>query len=258
MNDKSILKKKLQPLGIPTPRGGAVFTQARAQKVFEGFPSPAIVKPAVGSASRHTTLHIKTRAELEAAFHLAKEISPWVVIEEELRGAVYRPTVVGGRLIATLRRDPPGVVGDGIHSVLQLIEDANTYPGRQGPYFSHILPSPAGLAELAYQDLSLESIPKKSQRVNLHQKINWGLGGTTADVTEEVHPENATLFEKIATTLDAPIVGIDFIIEDISRPWFDQEKCGVIECNSMPYFDNHHVPFEGQPRNVAGPIWDLV
>jgi cyanophycin synthetase len=94
--------------------------------------------------------------------------------------------------------------------------------------------------------------------VNLHQKINWGLGGTTADVTEEVHPENATLFEKIATTLDAPIVGIDFIIEDISRPWFDQEKCGVIECNSMPYFDNHHVPFEGQPRNVAGPIWDLV
>ncbi len=58
--------------------------------------------------------------------------------------------------------------------------------------------------------------------------------------------------------LKAPIVGIDFIIEDISKPWQEQAKCGVIECNGRPFFDNHHLPFEGKPRNVAGAIWDFA
>jgi D-alanine-D-alanine ligase-like ATP-grasp enzyme len=258
MNDKSILKKRLRPLHIPVPQGGVAFTRAQGQIIFKRLPHPVIIKPAIGSASRHTTLHITTQEEFDRAFISAKKVSPWVVIEEELRGSVYRPTVVGCKLIATLRRDPPSVVGDDLHTIAELVAEANKHPSRQGPYFSRIPLSPLALKELAYQNLTLEDVPKKGRRVNLHQKINWGLGGTTTDVTEDVHPENIELFEKIATILNAPIVGIDFIIDDISRPWQEQDKCGVIECNSMPYFDNHHLPFEGISRDVAGPIWDLV
>jgi cyanophycin synthetase len=54
------------------------------------------------------------------------------------------------------------------------------------------------------------------------------------------------------------LVGIDFIIEDISKSWKEQARCGVIECNSRPFFDNHHLPFNGKPRNVAGAIWDYA
>jgi cyanophycin synthetase len=132
------------------------------------------------------------------------------------------------------------------------------HPARKGPYFHPIQLDQAAEKELVWQHLNIESIPSQGQRVTLNQKINWGVGGTTADVTDDVHPDNIELFETVAHVLRAPIVGIDFIISDISRSWKDTERCGIIECNSMPFFDNHHLPFEGRPRNVAARIWDMV
>ena len=186
-------------------------------------------------------------------------------MEEELTGSVYRATVVDGEFIAALRRDPPSVVGDGVHTVAELVEEENKKPGRSGPYFSRIQLFDEGgklnahaEKELAWQKLSLESVPPKAARIYFHQKVNWSVGGTTCDVTDEVHPDNVALFEQAARELKASVTGIDFIIKDISKSWKEQERCGILECNSMPFFDNHHLPFEGQPRNVAAKIWDMV
>lgn len=258
IDTKSILKQKFREFGIPVPKGGSASNAKEAQKLFATLKAPVVVKPSTGSASRHTTMHIETGEELERAFRVAKQISPSVIVEEELVGAVYRPTLVDGKLIATLRRDQPCVWGDGKKSVSELIAEANAHPGRQGPYFSRMELNDAAYAELAFQKLLPEDVPAKGRRVTLHPKINWSVGGTTTDVSDAVHPDNRALFERIAEVLRAPLVGIDFIIEDISRSWNEQERCGVIECNSMPYFDNHHLPFDGKPRDVAGPIWDLM
>lgn len=258
IDTKSVLKKKFRALDIPVPNGGSVSNAKEAQKLFASLVPPVVVKPSTGSASRHTTMHIETEEELERAFQVAKQISPSVIVEEELIGPVYRPTIVDGKIIATLRRDQPCVYGDGKRSVIELVEEANKHPGRQGPYFSRMKLNDPAYAELAFQRILPEDIPAKGRRVTLHPKINWSVGGTTTDVTDEVHPDNRALFERIAEILRAPLVGIDFIIEDISRSWKEQGRLGVIECNSMPYFDNHHLPFDGKPRDVAGPIWDLV
>lgn len=257
LDSKAVMKKKFVKLGIPVARGGSAFTLSGAKKIFNGIDKPVIVKPFEGSGSRHTTIHISTEAQLERAFAVSKQVSPNVIVEEELVGSVYRPTLVDGKLIATIRRDPPRVTGDGIHPISELIEIANKHPSRQGPYFSHIKMTPVGEAELKLQHMTLETVPEKGRVINLHQKINWSVGGTTTDVTDQVHPDNKALFEEIVRVLHAPIVGIDFIIEDISKSWKKQEKCGVIECNGRPFFDNHHLPFEGEPRNVAGVIWDM-
>lgn len=255
---KSVMKKKFAELGIPVAQGGSAFTLAGAQKIFKKIGGPVIVKPYEGSASRHTTLHINDAAALAQAFRISAQVSPKSIIEKELKGAVYRPTLVNGKLIATLRRNKPQVVGDGVRTISELIEEANKHPKRGGPYYSKIVLTPMGERELAYQNMTLESVPEKGRAVILHPKISWSLGGTTTDVTDEVHPDNKELFEKIAGILHAPVVGIDFIIEDISASWKEQTDCGVIECNGRPFFDNHHLPFEGTPRNVAGAIWDLV
>ena len=161
-------------------------------------------------------------------------------------------------LAATLRRDQPHVIGDGVHSINELVQQANTNPARSGPYFHQMILDETAKQELAWQNMTVSSTPEKGQRVTLHQKINWGVGGTTADVSDVVHPDNIGLFEETARVLKAPIVGIDFIIPDITRSWKEQDRCGIIECNSMPFFDNHHLPFEGEPRNVAKLIWDMV
>lgn len=258
IDDKGRLKKEFSKLGLPVAKGGTAFLRSTAYDIYNKVTPPVIIKPHSGSGSRHTILHIDTVDELDRAFDIAKQVSPYAVIEEELVGPVYRATVVDGKFAASLRRDPPHVIGDGTSTIKQLVEVANTHPARSGPYFSKIECSPAAEKELAWQGHTPDSVPAKGERVTLHQKVNWGLGGTTADVTAETHPDNIVLFEEAARVLKAPIVGIDFIISDIARSWKDEPRSGIIECNSMPFFDNHHLPFEGEPQNVAALIWDMV
>ncbi|MGE5541354.1 MAG: hypothetical protein ACM3TU_03715 [Bacillota bacterium] len=258
LDNKAEMKKQFAKLGLPVAQGAAAKNWWAAKRIYRKLSPPVIVKPYSGSGSRHTLLHIDTLEELKRAFKIATQICPAAVIEEELVGAVYRATVVDGKLAATLRRDQPHVIGDGVHTVMELINEANKHPARQGPYFHMMKLDDAAKKELAWQKLTETSIPEYGQRVTLHQKINWSVGGTTADVSDIVHPDNVALFEEVARVLKAPIVGLDFIIGDISLSWRDQERCGIIECNSMPFFDNHHLPFEGEPRNVAALIWDMV
>lgn len=258
MDNKAILKKRFTKLGLPVARGGSAGRKKRALELYRSLTPPVIVKPYAGSASRHTTLHIDSETELLRAFSVATEVAPFAVIEEELMGPVYRATVVDGRLSATLRRDPPHVIGDGVRSVRALVDEANTHPARGGPYFSKMSLDDAAREELSWQGHTFDSVPKVGERVLLHQKVNWSVGGTTTDVTDEVHPDNRALFEEVARVLKTPITGIDFIISDIGRSWKTEERCGILECNSMPFYDNHHLPFEGKPRNVAGDIWDMV
>jgi D-alanine-D-alanine ligase-like ATP-grasp enzyme len=258
IDDKARLKEEFSATGLPVARGGSVSSPKQALKLYRSLTPPVIVKPRSGSGSRHTVLHITDEAELIRAFRVAKQVSPQVVLEEELEGPVYRATVVNGKFVAAIRRDPPHVVGDGVHTVAELVEEANKHPARSGPYFSKIELNEKAEKELAWQGVALTDVPAKGLFIYFHQKVNWSVGGTTADVTDEVHPDNQALFEKAAQILHAPITGIDFIIKNISSSWKEQKRCGILECNSMPFFDNHHLPFEGKPRNVAAAIWDMV
>ncbi|MDB5189049.1 MAG: Cyanophycin synthetase [Parcubacteria group bacterium] len=258
LDNKAEMKKKFTKLGLPVAKGGSASSWREARKLYRTLAPPVIVKPYSGSGSRHTLLHIEDETELKRAFDIAKQICPAAVIEEELVGPVYRATVVDEKLAATLRRDQPHVIGDGVRTITELVAEANKHPGRSGPYFHQMNLDADAEKELAWQKMTFTSIPENGLRVTLNQKINWGVGGTTADVSDDVHPDNVELFEEVARVLKAPIVGIDFIIPDITRSWKEQDRCGVIECNSMPFFDNHHLPFEGKPRNVASLIWQMV
>jgi D-alanine-D-alanine ligase-like ATP-grasp enzyme len=258
IDDKARLKQEFMKRNLAVAKGGAARSEKEALQIYRSIQPPVIVKPHSGSGSRHTILHIMDETELLRAYRIAKQVSPAVVIEEELVGPVYRATVVDGKFVAALRRDPPSVVADGVHTITELVIEENKNPGRQGPYFSHIQLNEKAHEELKWQDYTLESIPPAGKRVYFHQKVNWSVGGTTADVTDNVHPDNVALFEAAADALHTPITGIDFIIGDISKSWNGQERCGILECNSMPFFDNHHLPYEGKPRNVAAAIWDMV
>ena len=65
------------------------------------------------------------------------------------------------------------------------------------------------------------------------------------------------MFKTIAETVDDPLFGVDIIMESMARSWRDQ-PCGIIECNSLPAIDVHHVPLRGTPRDVAGAVWDMI
>jgi D-alanine-D-alanine ligase-like ATP-grasp enzyme len=258
MDNKGEMNKRFLPLDIPIAKGGAVTSWRQTLKWFQELSKPVIIKPNWGSRSRHTTIHINTTSELRVAFLKAKQLCPWIVIEEELAGSVYRGTVIAGKVAGVLRRDPACVWGDGVKTIKQLVVEENQHPLRQGPLFHHLPMTEEAEKELAQQNLTWESVPKINQQVVLNTKTSRGVGGALIDCTSETHPDNILLLEKIAQVLKNPIVGVDFIISDINKSWREQVKCGVIECNSLPFIDLHHYPLRGTPRNVAGELWSLV
>jgi D-alanine-D-alanine ligase-like ATP-grasp enzyme len=258
MDDKSILKKKFLREKFPTPKGRACVTLWGARCVLKNIGAPLITKPSVGSRSRHTTIHINNEAELERGFRLASALSPWVVVEEELSGMVFRVTLIAQKFSAALRREPPFVTGDGVNTVRALLEKENARPERRGTIFHEIPVNDEAESDLRRQSLSWDAVPEKGRVVTLGTKIGRSSGGSNTNVTNIVHPENIKLFESIARFLNYPFIGIDFIIGDIAKPWQEQNKCGVIEVNSLPFIDLHHFPLAGDPINVASLVWDYA
>jgi cyanophycin synthetase len=258
MDNKAIMREKFKALGIPVARGGVAFTFKKAMQIFHEIGAPVIVKPHLGSRSQHTSINIANVAELERAFKKAKQLSPLVVVEKELSGFVHRATMIGGKFFASIRREQPHVVGDGVSTIAELIEKENQNPKRDGTYFYPLPRDAAAEAEIARQGYAWHSIPDSGKIVLLNQKAVGYLGSGLTDVTDVTHPENIKLFEKIDAVLGVPVHGIDFITSDISKPWQEVPDCGIIECNSLPFLEMHHFPLVGTPRNATGALWELV
>jgi D-alanine-D-alanine ligase-like ATP-grasp enzyme len=253
IDDKAQLKKRLLGANVPAPKGGKAVSFAKALKIFNSIRKPVIVKPASGSRGRHTTTFISTPEQLHDAFKLARQITREIVVEEHLTGSVYRGTVVGGRLRGVLRGDPPRVTGDGVKTIAALIEqkNKNLHP-RVKPYTITPLTVPY-LSRIGY---TLKSVLEKDKTIDLTEKIGVSYGGYSAEEFPICHPKTKAILEKAGQVVGFPVMGFDFIIQDITKDP-DEQFWGIIECNSVPFIDLHHHPVEGEPINVAQYVWDL-
>lgn len=258
MDNKGEMKKHFEKAGIIVAKGGVVHSTRKAFKLFDSLDKPVITKPNLGSRSRHTTTHLSDDHEFLIAFKKARQLSPWVMIEEELSGYVFRGTLIGGKLIAVLRREPAYVIGDGEHKITELIEIENKNPLRDDKLFHKLHLDDEAVKELKHWGHTENTIPKKDEIITLGQKTSRAVGGGITDMTDIVHPDNKAMLEKVAEVLDDPLIGVDFIMSDVAISWRDQPKCGVIECNSAPFIDLHHFPLVGQPHNVASALWDII
>jgi D-alanine-D-alanine ligase-like ATP-grasp enzyme len=262
MDNKGIMKVKFLKEGLPVAPGGVAFNKKGAHKIFNDLQksqkTSVITKPNLGSRSRHTMIHIDTSEKLIVGFRKAKKLSPLVIIEEELRGYLFRGTLIGGKLAGVVRRDQPEVKGDGVHTLQELMDEENKRPERGGPIFHKIIIDKESEVELQRQNIKLEEVVEKDRVVTFSQKTSRGCGGTTTEVTDITHPDNIEMLEHVAKFLDDPLIGVDFIMEDITKSWKEEQHCGIIECNSLPFIDLHHYPLFGKPNNVAGKLWDLV
>ncbi|MEK7539338.1 MAG: hypothetical protein AAB595_01730 [Patescibacteria group bacterium] len=258
MDNKGVMKEKFLKEGLPVADGGVAFTKRTALKIFNRLQKPVITKPNLGSRSRHTMIHLNTSEDLITGFKKAKKLSPLVVIEEELRGYLFRGTLIDGKLAGVVKRDQPEVIGDGIHTLRELMEKENKRPERQGPIFHKIIADKETEAELKRENMKMDDIPKIDQVIVFSQKTSRGCGGTTTEVTDIVHGDNVAMLEHVAKFLNDPLIGVDFIIEDITKSWKEEQHCGIIECNSLPFIDLHHYVMFGKPNNVAGKLWDWV
>jgi cyanophycin synthetase len=157
-------------------------------------------------------------------------------------------------------RIPAHVVGDGAHTVRELIDEVNRDPRRGVGHRKILTKLPTDhrtVDYLAERGLTLDSIPARGDRVLLRPTANLSTGGTSIDRTDAIHPDNITACEMAAGIVGLDIAGIDVITPDISVP-FRENGAVIIEVNAAPGIRMHTHPTEGTPRNVGAPVVDML
>ncbi|MBN9463337.1 MAG: cyanophycin synthetase [Burkholderiales bacterium] len=254
--DKELTKQLLAGVGVPVPLGRAVTSLEEAIAAFEALGGAVVVKPRDGNQGKGVSVNVETRAHLEAAWASATEISSDVLIERYVAGDDFRALVVGGRLVAAARRDPPQVTGDGVRTVRELVEELNRDPRRgegHSTSLTRIRLDEVAATRLAMQGLTADCVPPAGARVMLRNNANLSTGGSATDVTDEVHPEWAARAVEAAQTVGLDICGVDVVCRTVSRPLEEQDGA-VVEVNAAPGLRMHLAPSYGKGRPVGEAI----
>jgi cyanophycin synthetase len=257
--DKMLTKQVLQRFGLPTAKGVSVEREDQLGRI-SALSLPLVMKPIHGKQGAGVVVGLSTYEEARQVFAHRTEKGP-VLFEEMLQGREYRVVCVDFTFCAAAYRKPAFVLGDGRHTILELIAEKNRDPRRESGHtgsLTKIEIDELVLHCLAESNYHLDSIPAEGVEVRLRKTANLSTGGESHDVTDEVCAENRALFEQISRVCDLNVIGIDFMCGDISSPAVSQSGAGVIEVNASPGLRMHHSPMSGKPRNVAWQILQMV
>ncbi len=242
--DKNMTKKILSQAGINTPQGG----------VYEGWSGvvdalqkseisfPLVVKPNNAALGSRVSVDIREATALKKAFAWVQEEYPDVLIEEFLPWEDHRLFVVDGKMLAAAKRVPPYIIGDGISTLAELIENLN-----QKKKDKKVRVDAEARRYLALQERQMDSIITNGEKVIIRGNANIQTGGFIVDVTDSVDPKFKEIAENCAYALGMRLAGVDILCEDIGKA---QSKYAVTELNGLPSYPYiHDHPDEGTPRD---------
>lgn len=255
--DKDLTKMLLNAAGVPVPDGRSVTTAEEAWEVAQEIGGAVVVKPRDGNQGKGVAVNLQGRDQVVAAFEVASTICSEVIVERYFPGHDFRLLVVGDKLVAAARRDPPQVIGDGQLSIAELVQAINADPARgegHGTSLTKIrIHDDIAVATMAKQGYDASSIPAKGVLVALRNNANLSTGGTATDITDHVHPELAAVAVAAAQMVGLDICGIDLVSESVFQPLDQQGGC-IVEVNAAPGLRMHLSPSFGKGRAVGEAI----
>jgi cyanophycin synthetase len=246
--------------GVPVPGGDVTRDVEEGLRIANRIGWPIVVKPLDASQGRGIVTNIRNEEEFRIAFEDAKRYRNSVIVERYLPGRDFRLLVINKKFVAAAERVPAHVIGDGEHTIAQLVDIANQDP-RRGQGHEKVLTKikcDAGTTRLLQlRGMTVDSIPAAGEFVALKTTANLSTGGTSIDVTERVHPANIEMAERIACLVDLDIAGIDVVAPDLETP-VRENGGGIVEVNAAPGFRMHTAPTEGKPRPVGEAVVDML
>lgn len=260
--DKEDTHNLLNDLGLPVPQQRMVYSAREAAKAAGRIGFPVVVKPLDANHGRGVSINLNSESEVEAGFAEAKEHSRSraILVESFITGFDHRMLVVNNKLVAVAKRVPGHVVGDGTHTIAELVDIVNQDP-RRGIGHEKVLT----MLEIDNQAKRLmenarvteETVLPDGEIFYLRSTANLSTGGTAIDLTDVVHPDNRDMAERAIMAVGLDVGGVDFLIDDITKSYKDIGGA-IVEVNAAPGFRMHVAPSEGQPRDVAGRVIDML
>ena len=258
--DKDETKNLLGAAEIPVPKGRIIYSNETAQDAVDAVGFPLVMKPINGNHGKGVTTNVTTLEQAEKALAAAREYGRNVICEKYITGFDFRVLVINYKFICAALRTPAAVTGDGEHTIQWLVDETNK-DTRRGYGHEKVLTTIKvdNFTQKMLNDkgYTLETVPAKGELVLLKPTANLSTGGTSTDVTDEVHPVNIFLAERIAKIIGLDICGIDIMATDLKTSLMENGGA-VLEVNAAPGFRMHVEPSEGLPRNVAEPVVDML
>lgn len=248
---KDLTHEVLGRAGLPTIATRsypAADLDAAEQQFVPG--SDHVVKPAQGRQGRGVTVGVSTTDELAAAWAAAVTVgATWLLVQPAITGREIRFLVVDGDVAAVAEKRPTTVVGDGYRTLRELL-DAGNQERRTNPYLAdHPLTITTADRRQSSQSACDEAtVLADGERLTLSRKASISEGGTSHDLTGQVHPALERLaLDAVRCIPGLGIAGVDLIVPDPA----ESAGATVLEINSMPGLGMHHFPATGTPRAVA-------
>ncbi|NMM61574.1 cyanophycin synthetase [Clostridium sp. P21] len=257
--DKLLTKELLYNQCLPVAEGGLVRNSLELLTKANRIEYPVVLKPRYGNQGKGVIVNIKNDKEAIRAYRSLSENFDNIIIEKNIFGKDYRVCVVDGEVVAVSQKIPPYVIGDGIRSVKQLIDQLNKDlrrgEGHEKPLTKIKVDEELKITILK-KGYNLESVIRKGEKLILRETANLSTGGEAIDCTDDICEENIEMCKRAAKTIDLNICGIDVCCSDISKPI--GKDGAIIEVNAAPGIRMHHYPSKGASRNVAGAIVDMM
>jgi cyanophycin synthetase len=260
--NKELTNRLLQEVGIPVPRGQIVRNADDAVRAANRIVYPVVIKPLDGNHGRGVCINLKSDDEVRKLFPVAEGESRAGIVQVEsyVTGRDYRILVINNQVVAVAERVPAHVVGDGAHTVEELIDITNLDPRRgigHEKILTRINVDTQTLETLQRQGIGLDDVPEPEQLVMLKQTGNMSTGGTSIDRTDDIHPDNVEIARQAAMVVGLDIAGIDFITADIAES-VRVTGGAIVEVNAGPGFRMHTNPTDGHPRHVGRAVVDML
>ncbi|NDK30733.1 acylphosphatase [Nesterenkonia haasae] len=254
---KEATRLQLQRANVPVPQG-RTFERGDldSARMFAGrIGYPVVMKPAMGVRGIGVVANIQNEEELSQAHELMTGTrlgDQDFIVEKHINGKDYRIVVVGQRVVAAILREPASVVGDGKHTVAELLLNRNS-ARRRNPHLWARPPqyNAAAKYELQKQNLTIDSVPEPGRVVRLGSTNSLSQGGESMAVLEEMHPSILEACLKVMRSVPGmDYCGVDFLLEDHTKP-LDEQDAGICELNAHAAIGNSQYPMFGTPKPVA-------
>ncbi|MGY1803289.1 N-acetylglutaminylglutamine synthetase [Blastococcus sp. SYSU D00922] len=247
-DDKRVTRRIMERAGVRVARGALACEGELADAVaLMQEVGEVVVKPARGEQGRGITVGVRDEAGLERAVALALQFCPDVLVEELVDGEDLRVIVIDREVVAAAVRRPAEVVGDGRHTVDELVRSTSRRRERATGGESRIPLDDTTAEVVAESGYAMDDVPPNGERIRVRRTANLHTGGTIVDVTDRLHPEIAEASVRAAAALGIPVTGLDFLVPDV-----EGSDYVFIEANERPGLANH------EPQPTAERFVDLL
>ena len=260
--DKEDTHNLLRDLGLPVPTQRMIYNPRAAVRSARHIGYPVVLKPLNANHGRGVSINLTSDEQVETAFDFAREQGTGraVLVESFVEGFDHRMLVVNNELVAVAKRVPGHVKGDGKSTISALVDKINEDP-RRGIGHEKVLTRleldrPA-LELLALAGFDADTVLPDGEIFYLRNTANLSTGGTAIDLTDVVHPDNREMAVRAIRAVGLDVGGVDFLTADITES-YKEVGGAIVEVNAAPGFRMHVAPSEGEPRDVAGKVMDML